>query len=61
MFTGARSGEITRLKWAYVQPPRLTLSPKRSPPSRVNDVSPRDALLLMFKLRSEDADDGACE
>lgn len=32
MFTGARSGEITRLKWSYVQPPRLMLPDSKTGP-----------------------------
>lgn len=53
MFTGARSGEITRLKWAYVQPPRLMLpdsktGPKiiylNSPAQEVIDALPRGGL-----------------
>ena len=32
MFTGARSGEITRLRWSYVQPPRLMLPDSKTGP-----------------------------
>lgn len=45
MFTGARSGEITRLKWAYVQPPRLMLPDSKTGPKIIYLNSPAMAVL----------------
>ncbi len=45
MFTGARSGEIAGLKWAYVQPPRLVLPDSKTGPKTVYLNSPAMAVI----------------
>ena len=45
MFTGARSGEITRLKWAYVQPPRLMLPDSKTGPKIIYLNGPAQEVL----------------
>ncbi len=45
MFTGARSGEISGLKWSYVQPPRLILPDSKTGPKIVYLNGPTMAVL----------------
>ena len=45
MFTGARSGEISGLKWSYVQPPRLMLPDSKTGPKIIYLNGPAMAVL----------------
>lgn len=45
MFTGARSGEITGLRWEWVQPPRLMLPDSKTGPKTIWLNSPALAVL----------------
>lgn len=55
MFTGARSGEVTRLKWSYVQPPRLMLPDSKTGPKTIYLNSP--AMEVLDALPRGDLDD----
>jgi integrase len=45
IYTGARSGEITALRWEYVQPPRLALPDSKTGPKTIYLNAPAMALL----------------
>ena len=45
IYTGARSGEITALRWEYVQPPRLVLPDSKTGPKTIYLNAPAMAVL----------------
>lgn len=45
IYTGARSGEITALRWEYVQPPRLALPDSKTGPKTIYLNAPAMAVL----------------